>query len=204
MKTCEYAGQAEPLRRSHPWNDSQGDPRARYYDLKAEPERVRSSLEDLRPWSHYDAIQDFYELVLLLNQAGSTLESNDCAFTGPEPNVQPSIQKALECSGRVMVLFRGLVENTRAARVAGLKDDLHRELSQRDTEFAWGMIGTTLLPVRYLALPVVGNGQLGWQLMISFWAWGDSEGDTMLNLKRLLHNLSHALRKWRVGAAPAF
>jgi hypothetical protein len=30
--------------------------------------------------------------------------------------------------------------------------------------------------------------------MLSFWAWGDTEVETMANLDRLLRNLSEALR----------
>ena len=57
-----------------------------------------------------------------------------------------------------------------------------------------GIIGTTIVPVRYLALPEAREQQLGSQLMLSFWAWGDSEADTMLNLGRLFKNLARALR----------
>jgi hypothetical protein len=48
--------------------------------------------------------------------------------------------------------------------------------------------------VRYLAF-ADHDDQLGSQLMISFWAWGDDEENTMLNLKRVFENLSRALRK---------
>mgnify|MGYP007047006084 CR=1 FL=1 len=42
-------------------------------------------------------------------------------------------------------------------------------------------------------LPGAREQQLGHQLMISFWAWGDSQSEVMGNLKRVLENLSHAL-----------
>ncbi len=56
------------------------------------------------------------------------------------------------------------------------------------------MVGTTVTPVRYLTLPETGDGQLGHQLMISFWAWGGTEVELMTNLARVLKNLSRALR----------
>ena len=56
-------------------------------------------------------------------------------------------------------------------------------------------MGTTLVPVRYLQLPETNDQQLGRELMISFWAWGDTEADNMRNLGRLLKNLTQAVRK---------
>jgi hypothetical protein len=155
---------------------------------------IRSALEDFVPWTRYGAIEVFYALLERLNHRQSPLESNDCAFTGPHENDEPSIAKDWLCSGRVMLLFRALARNTALATVESLKKQLHGELSQLDERFLWGLIGTTLVPTRYLSLPESGDQQLGTQLMISFWAWGDSEADTMLNLGRLFKNLSRALR----------
>jgi hypothetical protein len=193
MKTCEWAG-ASLERRSHPWTDAQGDPSCRYYDLTAEPAHIRASLEDLRAWQRYPAVQAFYALLERLNHPRSSLESNDCAFTGPAENEAASVRKALQCSGRLMVLFRSLPRNTDPAQVDALKDQLHLDLAVTDPSFEWGLVGTTVVPVRYLALPDSGERQLGSQLMISFWAWGDSETDTMVNLGRVFKNLSQALR----------
>jgi hypothetical protein len=193
MKTCEWGG-ASLERRSHPWTSVEGDPDARYYDLTAHPEHIRASLEDLRGWQQYPAVDAFYTLLERLNHPKSALESNDCAFNGPGENEDPSVLKAMQCSGRLMVLVRSLTLNTEPERVDMLKNQLHLELAEADPAFHWGMIGTTVVPVRYLALPESREQQLGSQLMISFWAWGDSEADTMLNLGRLLKNLSGALR----------
>jgi hypothetical protein len=129
------------------------------------------------------------------------LESNDCAFTGPHPNPDVAVPKALQCSGRIMVLFRALERNTTEGQIEWLKLQLHQDLVGVDPNFRSGVIGTTIVPVRYLALPESGNQQLGSQLMISFWAWGDSEAENMVNLARLLKNLSQALRKVSARAA---
>jgi hypothetical protein len=193
MKTCEYAGAPFAQARSHPWTDATGNPDFRYYDLTAAPVRIRTSLEDFLPWSHYAAIETFYLLLESLNREGSTFMSNDCAFCGPEPNDQSTIAKAFQCAGRVMLLYRELARNSLPGCVERLKNQLHRELAPIDPRFEWGMIGTTLVPVRYLALANHGESPLGSQLMISFWAWGDTEADTMNNLKRLFENLSRAL-----------
>lgn len=194
MKTCEYAGSEFTEPRSHPWIETAADPNCRYYDLTESPALIRTALEDFRPWSRYPAVEEFYALLERLNHRRSTLESNDCSFSGPAAHDNTSIAKGLECSGRVMILFRQLELNTVPARVEWLKDQLHAALGPLDPRFDWGMVGTCLVPVRYLALPVAGDQQLGTQLMISFWAWGNSEAETMSNLGRLVRNLLKALR----------
>ncbi len=146
------------------------------------------------PWARYGAIETFYALLERLNHRQSTLESNDCAFIGPHPNDEPTVTKALLCSGRVMLLFRRLSQNIATQPMELLKNELHEQLIFLDQAFPWGLIGTTLVPTRFLSLPEADQQQLGTQLMISFWAWGDSEADTMLNLARLFKNLSRALR----------
>ncbi len=200
MKTCEYAGGVFPELRSHPWHESTTDLVARYYDFTTSPQLIRSVLEDFMPWGRYGAIETFYGLLQRLNHARSPLETNDCEFTGPHDNDQPEISKAFGCSGRLMLLFRALEQNTVEASLAALKHALHTSLAQLDEAFVWGLVGTTLVPTRYLALPENNGQQLGSQLMISFWAWGDSEAETMLNLNRLFTNLSRALRTVSVRA----
>jgi len=156
-------------------------------------------LEDFVPWSHYAAVGEFYTLVEWLNGPLSTLESNDCAFTGPHANDAP-LAKALQCSGRIMVLFSRLERNLSRPAVDAFENALHRRLGAIDPDFSWGVIGTTVLPVRYVTLPGSEEQQLGYQLMISFWAWGNVEEELMTNLGRVLRNLSQGLQVVAVRA----
>jgi len=192
MKSYAYDGPALTEPRSHPWIDSVGSASARYYDLTATPSLIRSSLEDFVPWSHYPAIDGFYSLLEWVNRPGSTLESNDCAFSGPEPNPGVDLSQALQCQGRVMLLFRTL-ERNRGGQIARLENSLHQSLAPLDPTFDDGAIGTTVVPVHYRALPL--GSQLGAELMISFWAWGGSEGECLHSLARLIESLSTALRQ---------
>lgn len=190
MKTCEYAG--EPLRcpRSHPWSGVEGDPRARYYDFTVEPGLIRSVLEDFTPFGHFLAIQQFFALLERVNHAKSPLASSDCAFNGPAPSEQGST--GLECSGRLVLLYRELELNRREGSLGWLRRALHLELASLDPTFDAGIIGTTLLAVRYSQLPP--GACLGEQLMLSFWAFGQDEQAVMQNLSRLLTALTRALR----------
>jgi len=144
------------------------------------------------PWAAHEAIDEFYRLLEWLNSPASPFESNDCAFGGVQVNETSGVPARLECSGRVMVLARELARNVERTWVESMKNDLHRQLSIVDEDLALAMIGTTIVPVLYRALPQ--DAQRGSQLMISFWSWGDSEGEVMDNLRRAVIGLTQALR----------
>lgn len=192
MKTYEYSGAPFSEPRSHPWSGSASDPSARYRDFTTEPGLIRSSLEDFLPFQNYPAVEDFYALLERVNHPRSLLESSDCAFNPPQPNESRLVNAAIECSGRLMLLYRDLPQNTRFSRVAWLKNAFHQQLAPLDPKFSLGMVGTTLVPVRYLGLPV--DAQAGQQLMLGFWAFGASTEAAMQNLARLFKNLTRALR----------
>jgi hypothetical protein len=194
MKTYKYDGEVLTLARSHPWTDAVASSGFRYYDMKMSPTLIRTSLEDFLPWSRYPAVDRFYALLEWLNGATSPLESNDCEFTAPHPNKNPQFRKSLECSGRVMVLFRDLSRNLSPHDLLALTNALHDALATADPHFEFGIVGTTLIPVRYVTLLAPSDAQLGSQLMLSFWAWGNTKTESMTNLDRLMKNLSHALR----------
>jgi hypothetical protein len=194
MKTYKRARSALDPARAHPWTDAASNPESRYYDLKAEPWLVRTSLEDFTPWDGVEAVGTFYRLLEWLNAPGGALESNDCEFTGPHDNPTARVGKAQECSGRLMILYRDLPLNLSLPRVEWLEDAALRHLARIDPEFECGAVGTTIMNVQYVELPVTDEDQLGYQLMLSFWAWGDTEAETMVNLARLFENLSGALR----------
>ncbi len=195
MKTYEHTEDGTASARAHPWADAEGNASHRYYDLKANPELIRSALEDFVPWSRFRAVETFYSLLAWLNGPDALLESNDCAFEGPEAADSPATGRSLECSGRLMVLYRELPLNLSLVRVQGLKNALHGSCEEFDRDFDSGAIGSTIVWSQYVTLPLPEARQRGYQLMLSFWAWGDTEGETMANLDRLFQNLSGALRK---------
>ncbi len=196
MQTVEYAGPPLPLR-SHPWTDAADNPLFRHYDLVRSPALIRTALEDLLPWQHTAAIERFYTLLEWINASTGALESNDCEFTGPQPNPYPHVAATQVCSGRIMLLFRDLTRNLPVAAMPKLAQQLHVALAPADPDFRRGMVSTTIVPVRFLAVPNPSSHatspQLGSQLMISFWAWGDSDDETFGNLDRTLQNLADAL-----------
>jgi len=185
MKVYEHSDPDSLRLRSHPWTDSTSDPSHRYRDFKSSPELIRSSLEDLRPWSAYPAIETFYRLLEWLNGAESIFESNDCAFSGAET----------ECSGRLMILYRDLAANTSPERIHRLTNAVAEAASRTDPAFEEGAIGATIVSTRFTTLPGPPELQRGQQLMLSFWTWGENELEVMTHLDRIFRNLTLVLHQ---------
>jgi hypothetical protein len=183
--------------RDHPWTVSEVDSAGRFHDFRKNPELIRTSLEDFVPFASRTAIERFYSLVEMLNGAASKLESNDCAFRGPRPNDTVRFPGALKCSGRLMLFYRSLRENVSEPACEWLSDRLDQTLRRIDANFAGGTIGLTRLPTRFVELPLDATGdeesRIGTILMISFWAFGNTEDEVFVNLDRLFANLTVAL-----------
>jgi len=144
-----------------------------YYGLYVPSPIIRSALETSWPWGHYGAIETFYPCCSASTPAQPALETNDCEFTGPQGNSEPEIPKRSAVLALDAALSRDRAEHGRS--IGNLSQAcLHSNLAELDEAFVWGLVGTTLVPTRYLALPESDDQQLGNQLMISFWAWGDS------------------------------
>lgn len=179
VKTLEGRESGLALRRSHPWTTSVDHPDQHYCDFRAHPELIPLMLHDFKPWETYPAIRSFYELVAAINGPTSVLESNDCVFTGPEANTDAGFGR-LKSEGRLSLLFRDLRVNTNERAVLRLIEAIHLRLQPLNPELAWAAVGTTRLRVEFRDLPL--GAREGWQVLLSFWAWGDDEPEVFANL----------------------
>lgn len=195
MKIYAHSDPGTLQPRSHPWTTSVSDSMCRYYDFRTQPELIRSSIEDLQEWRAYPATETFYRLLEWLNGPESALETNDCAFSGAAAHESSACSKRLQCSGRLMVLYRNLALNILSGPIARLTNGTAHAVRAIDPAFEWGAIGATIAPVRFTALPGPPERQRGQQLLLSFWAWGEDEPEVMTNLDRTFHNLTGALRQ---------
>jgi hypothetical protein len=202
MRTYDRAEPDPAEARSHPWTVATTDPGSRYHDLRAAPGLIRTALEDFAPWATWPAIEAFYRLLEWLNGAAASLESNDCAFQGPGPSPTPQVPKALEATGRLMILWRDLRLDLPREHTEWLKGALHARLAGVDPSLVHGAVGLALYPVRYTTLPPPAARQAGFQLMVSFWAWGDTTEEVMDNLERTFRGLEQALRAVDAAAKP--
>ncbi len=195
MRVYEHSAADSLKPRSHPWIDAESNPAYRYYDFKTQPELIRSSLEDLQQWTSYPAIETFYRLLEWLNGFESIFESNDSAFNGAAATAGTPSSKPLQCSGRLMILYRDLAVNTSHEQMHRLADTTAKALSETDPMFEGGAIAVTIVTTRFIALPGPPARQRGQQLMLSFWAWGETEAETMRHLDRIFQNLTGTLQR---------
>lgn len=142
----------------------------------------------------YPATETFYQLLEWLNGSESAFESNDCALSGVTTNTGTQPSKRLQCSGRLMLLYRDLALNTAPGQIRWLTNAAAHALGQTDPAFEWGAIGATIMPVKFITLPGPPELQKGQQLMLSFWAWGEDEREVMISLDRIFRNLTVVLR----------
>lgn len=208
MKIYEHSDPGSLRPRSHPWTDGESDPAHKYYDFRTRPELIRSSIEDLQEWSAYAATETFYRLLEWLNGPESAMESNDCAFNGATATISTERSKHLQCSGRLMILYRNLMLNTSTEQIDWLTNATAHAVGEIDPGFERGAVGATIMSVRFTALPGPPERQRGQQLMLSFWAWGENEPEVMANLDRTFRNMTVALRQIsdeirRPSSAPA-
>jgi hypothetical protein len=197
-----------PQARLHPYAPGAPD-QSGYVDFKLEPERISTVLEDFRPYAERPSIQAFYRLLRDINGAASHLETSDCGFRSPRPNQDPNSPFALRAFGRVYVLFRDLRLNCSRQRVDWLCSRLMAVLTETDPQMpaAQGVVGFTHNSVLHTAM---SSGEwradgsfesggpddpgFGMHLLLSFWAYGDTEDEVYQNLGRLFENMGVACR----------
>ena len=68
-------------------------------------------------------------------------------------------------------------------------------LSEADPLFESGAVAATIVTTRFTAIPGPPARQRGQQLMLSFWAWGETETEMMGHLDRIFQNLTGALQR---------
>lgn len=193
MKVYELADPDQLRLRAHPWTHTDANPHHRYVDFRKNPAQIRTELEDLRPWKGHAFTETFFRLLEFINGPDSLLESNDCAFVGPHPNDGPHSERRLQATGRVMVLFRDLTLNTSEQHVNALTQRIARALSQQP-ETVEAIVGVSRVAVHFTTLSGPPAKQQGQQLMLSFWAWGDDEADTLAAVQQTLADLDAGLR----------
>jgi hypothetical protein len=202
--------------RYHPWTTALRDEKERYYDFRECPDLIPKVLEDFLPWDSYPAIQTFYELLRWLNGPDSKLESNDCAFSGIKENGIPQVPKTRGCNGRLMFFLRDIPLNLspdseaareklkQAKQVVQYKLSRHLQwLGNRSLELIqntrvsseYTFVELEIHPVYYSDAPVDENKRLGYELSFKFWAWGDTDEETMRNLHMVVETMFSSLKQ---------
>ena len=177
--------------RSHPYDGASYDARVAYYDFRKHPSLIREKLENFKPFDRHDGIQKFYELVEWINSRESFFESNDCCFDEPFPRrSHTSSDKALECHGRLLIFFNNLEANLQDETTEWLRLALDKCINEADVGYEDGIIGLCFFNTMFEEV----NDQIGRELAIRFWVFGETEIEIYLNLGRTFVNLLEALK----------
>ena len=215
--------------RMHPWPDSQHDPADKYYDFKANPELIPQVLNNFKgwsDWSEWEGVQLFYKLLEWLNGPDSNFESNGCGFRGPHKNPQKdSWPGELITDGGLIFLFRDIELNLSeqsaawAARpmpaggtvprlapgknINWLLRRSYEYLQQLNPEFIWGHVSVVLFPTLFSELPLEHNERFGHEVCFQWWAWGDTEKETMAHFKEVVATMFECLKRVSAEAETA-
>ncbi len=190
--------------RLHPYTGSTAG-QTGHVDLKAHPELITSAMEDFVPFAHRAATQAFYQLLRELNGPASYLETSDRAYRPPKPRSDAHSPLALSAYGRLYVLFRDLRLNCVPSQAPWLCGKLMAIFDESDPSLsAQGVVGFTQVRILHTALSRgewLAGGQFecadddpgyGDHLMLSFFAYGNTDDEVDENLSRVFRNITES------------
>lgn len=179
--------------RVYPWQLLPTDSSQSYYDFKSNPDKIGTSLAEFLPFNQWDGVDKFYQLLEWLNGNSSILESSNCGNSGFKATTNSNFHKQIEFSAQLMILYRNSSYNLSGQNMKFLESKAQYYLQSFDVDFEWGVVGTTIVPTKYVNLPVPDEKQLGSQLILHLWAWGDSKSEVMENFGRVSIHVKDAL-----------
>jgi hypothetical protein len=188
--------------RLHPYQPGDAT-QSGFVDFKSYPEQIPIVLEDFIPFADTPAIQAFYSFLKWINGPHSVLETNDCALRPPSGHHDDNSDHLLSINGRVVLMFRDLKLNTSQEHIEWLMARLMELLSMIDVDMpsSEGVVGFTLIPALHTSISngiwhPDGNFEsgdndpgFGNHLMLTFWAYGDTESQIFYNLNRVYLNI---------------
>ena len=181
--------------RQHPWVPSEEQPEAQYYDFRKHPEWIRERLEDFQPHDAFSAIQRYYDLLEWLNGPNSHLESNDSRFRLEIRNDDVAPGRDPATSIGLGFFFRELRKNTDTDQLARLCMAVKYHLKAESDLFNEGKVVLASLEVQFLGINGTRDEQLGKQLIILCYAYGESVEERMENMDTVVSFLGTSLKK---------
>lgn len=196
-----------PYQAARPYADGQPDPKG-FLDFVANPELIETSLEDFMPYGHTAAVRTFYDLLRWANGPESPLATCDCGTRPPSSHKDRNSHRPIRIHGRLFFLFRDLKLNCSAEHTDWLCGYAGHVLKAIDPGLPAhdAVVGFTLQPVLHITLSTgtplpdgglssgPGDPGLGRHLMLTWFAYGDTEADAFTMLDRTFKNIWSALR----------
>lgn len=192
MKTYNAEALEFDAVRAHPWNVTGYEAGGGYVDFKTQGGLIEQTLEDFQPYASEPGVLAFYELVRDLNGPQGALETNDCALRPPGPHRDSNSNKPVVVLARLCVLYRQTHFNLAPNATRWLMEAFGQGLEEIDTELSAneGVTGFTLQPTAYVDLPGETEILQGQLLMLTFWAYGDTQAQAFDTLGRMANNVN--------------
>lgn len=212
--------QTNAVIKTHPWTETEGYPADRYYDFRANPALIPQALNsfmDWSAWSQWEGVQLFYKLLEWLNGPDSQFESNGCGFRGPHEHQQKDFWPGkLMTGGGLIFLFRDAKLNlskesaawatrlmpgcrrlpplAHGKNISWLLMRSYEYLQQLNPELTGARVSICLFPTLYLDLPLEHNDKFGHEVSFRWWAWGNTEEETMAHFKEVVATMFECLK----------
>ena len=189
----------QPLR-TQPYTTSNHRSPGKYYDLRAEPEKIRTHLEEFFPYSEYKSVQEFYDLLEWLNGEDSMYETTDCRLEELEKNKQRNLADSdFVRSGAMAWHFRNLRLNLSKDSAFWAKlydayqiddsgfrltpsdyqikftDAMYLQLTNIERTEMFDCISIAPYNIYFENADVPSAFRYGCQIVHRFWIWGDSD-----------------------------
>jgi hypothetical protein len=194
MNNVRYKEYPPTALRYHYWNEAEHDPRGRYYDFRGRPELIPEVLEDFLPFGERPAVQRFYRFLASVNGDDSFLETDDCAFRGPQEKPAGAARR-LYCTGRVILLFRTIQANLDRHSVETLAARIGYHLQASTPDLPDGAAQVAIAPTSYSPYAGLGDEPIGGSVEITFWADGDDEDEVFDTLDAVVTAMAEAIAK---------
>lgn len=172
--------------RAHPWGKTEyEDGGGRYHNFIEHPALIPEVLEDFKPHADRKAVQEFYDFLRWINGPTSNLETTDCALRAPHESPDLIFRKPLRVDGRVELLSREHLYNTRAYSDSfrWVCRMLCIYLQLAEPGFYAGKVQLAIRPTYYSLLKDIERDErFGYRLSLGFCAYGHTEDEAFDNL----------------------
>lgn len=178
--------------RYHPWGETTTGSGEVYVDFKRRPDLIAASLPDLQSVLETPAGRAIVDFLRVVNGPECAFETNDFAAKPIGANISND-RWPFEHRGRVVILYRDLVLNTREDLTNALIGELLKRLAQYEVGFDAACWGLARWPHLFTALEDSGKAAEGTCIYLMWWAWGNTDEEAAVNTARAFGALGSIL-----------
>ena len=184
----------EPVPRAHPWGKTgYAEGGGAYYDFRSNPHLIRSVLEDFIPYASQPAVERFYQLLEMLNGPDSSLETNDCALSGPHEPAPSIFRGTVGIGGRLEFFYRSLERNLSREAVSWLVFLFEIYAQRAMPDMLQGVLCLKMVETEFLR--AASENQSGHRVRVTFNVYSNSELEAWETLSTMFTGLLEVFKR---------